>query len=221
MKKLILKIVTCLVVASISLSLVACTYRAEGSVIQDVTFNVYYESTEEVKSIDITAKFYKTFAPKTTEHLLKLIKNNYYENTSVVMGKGGNHLILGAFNYNNGNYEEIIYTGDSVEGEFTLAGRQSRLKAEAGTLVLMREPDTGKGTSKKYNTGKAVIALLLEEVSFISNDIFCVFGKINSEAIEDLKDMRDELLTDADGDSKIRYIGDRNEEDNLTVENGK
>lgn len=222
MKKLLLKLITCCLAVMVLASFTACTYRQDGSVIQDVTFKVSYLDDEEKNvDIDVTASFYKTFAPETCDHLLKYVKDGYYENSSLVMNKDGNYFVLGAFNYNNGAYEEKAYTGNSVVGEFKYNGWTPRLKAEAGSLVLLREPDTGKGGSK-YDSGKVYIAIILNEVSSISNQYYSVFGKINSEALEDLKEVSEDVLYDSEEDIKVRYIGDRDEEtDNLTIENGK
>ena len=222
MKKLLLKLITCCLAVMVLASFTACTYRQDGSVIQDVTFKVSYLDDEEKNvDIDVTASFYKTFAPETCDHLLKYVKDGYYENSSLVMNKDGNYFVLGAFNYNNGAYEEKAYTGNSVVGEFKYNGWTPRLKAEAGSLVLLREPDTGKGGSK-YDSGKVYIAIILNEVSSISNQYYSVFGKINAEALEDLKEVSEDVLYDSEEDIKVRYIGDRDEEtDNLTIENGK
>ena len=222
MKKLLLKLITCCLAVMVLASFTACTYRQDGSVIQDVTFKVSYLDDEEKNvDIDVTASFYKTFAPETCDHLLKYVNDGYYENSSLVMNKDGNYFVLGAFNYNNGAYEEKAYTGNSVVGEFKYNGWTPRLKAEAGSLVLLREPDTGKGGSK-YDSGKVYIAIILNEVSSISNQYYSVFGKINAEALEDLKEVSEDVLYDSEEDIKVRYIGDRDEEtDNLIIENGK
>lgn len=222
MKKLVLKLITLCITAITLVSFTACTYRKDGSVIQDVTFKVSYLGDEnENVDIDVTANFYKTFAPKTCDHILNYIKEGNYENTSLVMNKTGAYFVLGAFNYNDGAYEEIVYSGNAVDGEFKQNGWTPRLKAEAGSLVLLREPDTGKG-SPKYDTGKVKVAILLSEVSSITNQYYTVFGKINSEALEDLQDLSSDTLYDDEKDIKIRYIGDRDEEtDILKVDGGK
>ena len=222
MKKLLFKIITlCLAVVTLS-TFTACTYRKDGSVIQDVTFKVSYVDEENANvDINVTASFYKTFAPKTYDHLLKQVKNGFYENTSLTMNKDGNYLVLGAFTYTDGKYVEKVYTGNTVEGEFKYNGLTPRLKAEAGSLVLLRDPDTGKG-GEKYDSGKVNIAILLNEVASISNEYYTVFGKIDGESLAALQDLSEDILYDEDDDIKVRYIGDRSEdEDKLTVENGK
>ena len=223
MKKLTIKIITLALTILMLASVSACTYRKDGSVIQDVTFTISYCDAEDAKQdISVTANFYKTFAPKTCDHLLDYIKKGNYNNTSVVMDKSGSYLVLGAFNYTDNLYKEIIYSGNPVEGEFKNNGWEPRLKAEVGSLVLLREPDTGKGTTSKYNTGKVSIAIMLKEVDTITNANFTVFGKIDDATVEKLTVMSNLLLQDSDGDIKIRYIGDRDETtDMLTVVDGK
>ena len=75
MKNLLFKIITCCLAVVMLSSITACTYRKDGSVIQDVTFKVSYVDAEEANvDIDVTASFYKTFAPLTCDHLLKQVK---------------------------------------------------------------------------------------------------------------------------------------------------
>ena len=82
MKKPYIKSIALAIVLALTLGLTACTYRANGSVIQDVTFNVSYENLEgENVDVDATLSLYKTFAPKTCDHLLKQVKNGFYEKT--------------------------------------------------------------------------------------------------------------------------------------------
>ena len=65
------------------------------------------DTEDNVKDIAVTANFYKTFAPKTCEHLLKYIKDGNYNNTSLVMDITGSYLVLGSINYTENGYEEI------------------------------------------------------------------------------------------------------------------
>ena len=66
------------------------------------------------------------------------------------------------------------------------------------------------------------MTILLSDSTSITNEYYTVFGKINSEALEDLQDLSEAVLEDEENDIKLRYIGDRDEEtDELKVENGK
>ena len=211
MKKLLLKLATISLITILALGTMACTYRAEGSVIQEVTFKV---SCQDKEDINVTAKLYKTFAPKTCDAILDNIKDGFYNDSAVVVDKFANYLVLGSFDYTDSKYVEKIYTGSTVKGEFKANGRESKLTAAAGSLVLLREPDTGKGKAK-YDSGKASIAILLEESNEISNEYFCVFGKIDSEALTALQELTADVIKDSDGDMRVRYIGDRNETTDL------
>ncbi len=216
--KFLKSVIFCLIMA-LSLNIVGCTYTANGSVIQDVTFSVAYKNLDgEDVNVDATLSLYKTFAPKTCDHLLDYMKNGFYNDTQVVFDEMGKYLILGAYD-NDGN---DVITEKTVVGEFEKRGHQSRLKAEAGTLVLLREPDSGEG-SKKYDSGKAVFAILLEDnIQGITNLFYTVFGKVDEESLESFIDMRDDLYKDGDGFVKMKYVADRNEEtDERVVENGK
>ena len=221
MLKKIAKLLTALIVITTSLGAVACTYRAEGSVIQDVDFVVSYEnSSAETVDIDVTLKLFKTFSPKTCEHLLKIFKDGFYNDTSAVFTDDGSLLVLGGFTYADGEYTEKIYDGTPVIGEFARVA--PKLPAAEGYLVMLREPDTDKFATKKNDTGKAMFAIVLDQTTLISPEKYTVFGRIEEDAYEDLVDMRDALLKDADGDIKARYLGDKDDEtDTLIVENGK
>ena len=223
MKKNFLKLAVLLIVSALTISATACTYRADGSVIQDVKFDVTYENTAgETVEINSTLKLYKTFAPDTTEHLIKLIKNGFYNDTNIVFDNGGNYLILGSYKLDNGIYKDIIST-DTVDGEFKKNGfdNQGKLNtATAGTLVMLRDPDTNKG-SAKYNTATATFAIILSASSSLPTDSYTAFGKIDDDSLEKFTDMKEDLFEDVDGYTHVRYVGDRDETtDKLIVENG-
>ena len=85
--KFLKSVIFCLIMA-LSLNIVGCTYTANGSVIQDVTFSVSYKNTDgEDVNVDATLSLYKTFAPKTCDHLLDYMKEKGY--TAIKMGWGG------------------------------------------------------------------------------------------------------------------------------------
>ena len=222
MLKKISKILTAFLIIVLSSSAIACTYRANGSVIQDVDLTFSYEdSSSETVNVDATLNFYKTFAPETCNHLLSIIKSNFYNDTSAVFTDDGKLLVLGGFTYSEGEYTEKIYSGDAVIGEFA-RGNSKFKDASAGSLVMLREPTTDKNLSKKNDTGKAMFAIVLEESSYITPNKYTVFGKVDEETVESLVEMRDALLKDSDGFIKERYLGDRDEETDLwVVENGK
>ncbi len=215
MKKLLIKLaVACLTLVAV-FNMGACTYRSEGSVIQDVNFEVSYKnSSNEDVNFDVTLCLYKTFAPKTCERILSLIKSDFYENTSIVFNRTGKYAVLGAYEFKDGEYSPLSTEKDSIKGEFTKNGYDSKLLPTAGTLVMLREPDTGKG-GKKYDTAKVKFAILLEDVGEFSGEDYCVFGKIKykTEGLKNLVAMRDELIKDAEGLYHVKYAGLRSDYD--------
>ncbi len=215
MKKLLTKIVVASLALVMAISLGGCTYRAEGSVIQDVNFEVNYKnSSNEDVGFDVTICLYKTFAPKTCDRILSLIKSEFYENTSLVFNKTGKYAILGAYEMQNDEYVALTSNQDAIKGEFTRNGHDSKMTAVAGTLVMLREPDTGKG-GKKYDTAKVKFAILLEEIRDFVNEDYCVFGKVKyqTDGLKNLIEMRDDIMKGSDGLYRVKYAGDRNDND--------
>lgn len=217
MLKKLLKTISLVVITVMASSIIACTYTADGcKKIQDVTFTVSCDG----ENIDGTLKLYETFAPETNKRVLSLIEKGFYNDTACVFDRESNMLILGAYTENNGEYAVKNYDGDAIKGEFTSNGFQSRLKATAGSLVMIREFDSGKGESK-YNTAKATFAIMLGSSSVIDNSKYAVFGKIDDEMLNKLVELKDEVIKDTDGDRKVYYVGDRNENGVQTYENAK
>lgn len=212
MKNLLTKIaVICLIVIT-TLSFGACTYRAEGSVCQDVKFDISYQNEAgEAQNINATITLYKTFAPKTCNQLLSAIKDGFFNDTALVYDKTCSYIVLGAYEVENSTYKELVYEGNKLDGEFTNNGFESKLKAEAGSLVMLREPDTNKG-GPKYDTAKVKFAILLDDSAGFSNANYCVFGKVkvDTDTLEKLVELRDETEADSDGLHHVKYVGDRN-----------
>lgn len=223
MKKNIFKLILITLISVLAISMVGCTYRADGSVIQDVKFEVSYEnaSGEDVE-IESTLKLYKTFAPKTTEHIINLVKDEFYNDTQIVFDNTGSYLILGAFTLSNNEYKDLI-TDVKVEGEFKKNGfdNQGKLNTQTeGTLVMLREPDSKKG-GPKYDSAKATFAIILSSASSLPSDSYTAFGKIDEDSLAKFKTMKEDLFEDADGYAHARYVGDRDETTDLRkIENG-
>ena len=70
MKKFVKALATiCVLVMAFSLT--ACTtYTKNGSVIQDVKFDVTYTVDGETTTVNSTLSLYKTFAPKTCDRII-------------------------------------------------------------------------------------------------------------------------------------------------------
>ncbi|MBR5439392.1 MAG: peptidylprolyl isomerase [Clostridia bacterium] len=212
MKNLLKKLVVACLVLVATLTLGACTYRAEGSVCQDVTFDINYKDADgQDQTINATITLYKTFAPETCKRILSAVKDGFLNDTALVYNKDCSYIVLGDYEVENSEYKKLDYEGEGLYGEFTRNGFESKLKAEAGSLVMLREPDSNKGYPK-YDTAKIKFAILLDDASVFSNADYCVFGKVkaDTDTLENLVALRDETETDKDGMHHVKYVGDRN-----------
>ena len=226
MKKNCLKLILIAVISVLTFSMSACTYRQDGSVIQDAKFEICYENTagEEVE-ITSTLKLYKTFAPDTTDRIISLVKNKFYNNTQIVFDNSGSYLILGSYRMDNGEYKNIIAddeTYPSIRGEFDENGfvNAGKLSTQtAGTLVMLREPGDGKGTASKYDSAKVTFAIILSATSTLPSNSYTAFGKIDEDSLEAFKTMKDDLYENANGYTHARYVGDRDETTDLLIVN--
>ena len=210
----IIKTIMTLVLTVFLLSSTACTYLKGGVEWQDVTFNVnYIDSENEDVSIDATISLALNLAPKTTKQVLNLIKQGFYTNTALVYASNYTYLQVGLFTFSNDEYVDYIKNVSTIEGEFQKAGfdNSKDLKVQAGALVMMR--DAG------YNSATYKIAIVLESTSAFDNTDYCVFGKIDNDAVEKLIEMRDATKDDENGFTKVHYLGERDEgTDSLIVE---
>lgn len=215
MKKFI-KALAVLAVAVLTFSMTACTtYTKNGSVIQDVKFDVSYAVDGETTTINSTLSLYKTFAPKTCDRVIDLIESGFYNDSALVLSKQQDYLVVGGFNYAE-DYVAKAYTGEGLKGEFTSAGRESKLKVKAGALVMIREFDSEIG-EPKYDTAKASFAIVLTDSGVFTSDKFCVFGFIDDESVKLLKDALIDTASYDESYYRARYVGDRSEEDGKLV----
>ena len=217
MKKFIKALAVCVVMV-LAFSLTACTtYTKNGSVIQDVKFDVSYTVDGETTTINSTLSLYKTFAPKTCDRIIGLVEDGFYNDTALVLSKQQDYLVVGGFTFAE-DYVEKAYAGEGLKGEFTSAGRESKLKVRAGALVMIREFDSEVG-SAKYDTAKASFAIVLTDSGVFTNDKFCVFGYIDDESIKLLQDALIDTAAYDESYYRARYVGDRSEEDGKLVAN--
>ena len=209
MKKSFIKTIAVAVLLALTFSFTACTtYRENGSEIQDVKFNVSYTVDGETKTINSTLSLYKTFAPKTCDRVIELCNNGFYNDSSLVLSKQQDYVVVGGFEYKNDGYSVKAFSGDNLEGEFTKAGRESKLSVKPGALVMIREFDSKAG-GQKYDTAKASFAIVLTDAKTFTSDKFCVFGYIDDESVELLKDAFVDYTQDDKGYFHAKYMGDR------------
>lgn len=206
------------VVLVMAFGMTACTtYTKNGSVIQDVKFDVSYTEDGETKNINATLSLYKTFAPQTCDRVIELVNSGFYNGTSLVLSKQQDYLVVGGYDFIDEDYVQKSYNGSALKGEFTSAGRESKLRVQAGSLVMLRDFDTASGGAK-YDTAKASFAIVLGETTTFDKDKFCVFGLMDSESVTLLQQA---LIDNAMYDGKymrVRYAGDRNEDGVLNTE---
>ena len=214
MKKSFIKIVAACVVSALMFAFTGCTYTKNGSVIQDVTFNVSYTTADGAQNIEATMSIYKTFAPNTADRVLSLIKNGYYNDTVITLSKQQDYAVIGAFDE---GYAVKKYTGEGLKGEFTSNGWKTKLSIKPGALVMLRDSDSGVGSSK-YDSAKASFAIVLNASTVLEKDTYCVFGYIDDASTEALIEAISENSTDDEGYARVRYVGDRNDNDVQTYE---
>ncbi len=207
MKKFVKALAT-IFVCVIAFSLTACTtYTKNGSVIQDVKFDVSYTVDGETTTVNTTLSLYKTFAPKTCDRIISLIEDGFYDNTALALSKQQDYIVIGGFDYDT-DYAQKSYTGEGLKGEFTSAGRESKLKVQIGALVMLREFDIEEGEAK-YDTAKASFAIVLADTGTFTNDKFCVFGLMDMDSVGLLQDALVDNSVDEEGYCRARYVGDR------------
>ncbi len=217
MKKNFLKLIIIALAFTFAFNIVGCDKTKDGSVIKEASLSINYLNSENEKvDINATLTLYETFAPKTTSHLTKLFSDGYYDNSQAVFHNKGDYLILGSYKLNGDVYEDLMYSGNTVRGEFKQNGWEPKLKVQAGSLVMLRDPDNNVGESK-YNTAKATFAIILNSSTTLSNKYYTVFGKIDDDSLEALNDMADEVCEDSDNYARLRYVGDRSEETGLLL----
>ncbi len=212
MKKFIKKLAVLVTVLTLILSLTACTYIKDGYVWQDVTltFNYQDENGEE-QTLDSTLSLTVNITPKTSERVLSLIKNGFYNDTAVVIDSEFLYLELGSFTVSDGEYKDIIDSMPTIDGEFRKNGIIGTYKARAGSIVMLRNEDNHEdGDYKSYNTATYKFAILLHDDS-IDGTSYSVFGKIDDESLETLADIVDNEKDGKDGKLHYRYLGDRDE----------
>lgn len=218
MKKALIKILPLMIIVVLAFTIAGCTYTANGSVIRDVEVEFGYENNGEAKVASGKLSLYKTFAPKTYDHVLNLFKEGFYNNSALAFDKNGTYAIIGAFDYVNDDYVDKI-SDKTVDGEFKNNGFDGKLSLKAGALVMLREPDTGKGDAGKYNSAKATFAICLTDApEGIDAKNYTVFGMADDELLNGLKTAKSDCFADVDDYVRCLYKGDRDEKDVLQSE---
>ena len=205
MKKAFIKIMALAIISTLVLAVSGCKETKDGSVIHTVDFKISYTVDGEATSIDSTLTLYETFAPDTTERVLSLINGGYYNDTVITLSKQASYAVVGGFTE---GYQAKNYDGESIRGEFTQNGLRSELVVQAGALVMLRDFDIDSGDAK-YDTAKATFAIVLNNNGEFNANEYCVFGYIDSDSLETLKEaLEDNAKNDKDY-VHMRYAGNR------------
>ncbi len=212
MKNFIKKLVVLVTTIMIMASMTACTYIKEGYEWQDVTLTFNYQDKDGVnKTLDSTLSLTVNVTTQTTQRILSLIKDGFYENTAVVIDYEYSLLEFGAFTYEDGEYKDIIREISTLKGEFKQNGVLGTYKAQAGSLVMLRNEDNKEEAEYlSYDTATYKFAIMLTDDA-IDGTCYSVFGKIDDESLETLTSIVDNEAEGVNGQLFMRYLGDKDE----------
>ena len=210
MKKSFIKIMALALISALVFAISGCKETKDGSVIQRADLTISYTVGGETASINSTLTLYETFAPKTTERVIGLINDGFYNDTVLTLSKQSDYVVVGGFKE---GYEAKTYDS-TVEGEFTQNGLKSELIVKAGALVMLRDFDVDTG-SVKYNSAKASFAIVLTDNGTFNASEFCVFGYIDDASLTTLQSAISNAKDDG-GRLRLRYVGDRDAQGKLT-----
>lgn len=184
MKKFLVSLLTLIIAVSCVFCMTGCAEVEDGSKIQRVkmVLEVYDAAGNVKETTDVYAKLYLNFAPKSTAHIIDLIKAGYYDGTCI-SNLNSNWLELGAYEYGTeGTIVKKAYDGKKVEGEFEKNGwTGNTLSIRQGAIVFKREYDGGN--ESKYNTATNALAICLSTSasSNFSAKSYCILGMIVSD----------------------------------------
>lgn len=120
----------------------------------------------------INLELYPDVAPKTVLNFIKLVNDNYYNNTVF-------HRIIDGFMIQTGGYKiednTLIELGDAecISGEFASNGFNNQLKHELGVISMARTADPNSASSQFF--------ICAGTASWLDGD-YAAFGKTIDEA---------------------------------------
>lgn len=146
----------------------------------------YTDSNNVSKSVSIKYELMYDKAPITVSNFVKLVKDNYYDDTIVetVAGRGSNlsqlaYLLTGKYALRNNNYVKLPEKKYTIIGEFTANNWVDKdeeaindLIIDIGSLVMFREPGAGK-----MNTADTQFYISLSNDNSRQGN-YAVFGKV-------------------------------------------
>ncbi len=211
MKNFIKKIAVLVTVLTLIFSMTACTYIKDGYEWQDVTVTFNYQDVDgEAQTLETTLSLTKNISTKTTERVLSLIKDGFYENTAVVIDYEFKFIEIGAFTFENGEYKDIIENISTIKGEFRNNGVLGSYKAQAGSIVMLRNEDNAEADYLSYDSATYKFAIMLTDDA-LDGTRYSVFGRIDDESLEVLSQIIDTDREGVEGKLRMRYLGDKDE----------
>ncbi|MBQ9782703.1 MAG: peptidylprolyl isomerase [Clostridia bacterium] len=223
MKNFIKKIAVLVTIITLIASMTACTYIKDGYEWQDVTLTFNYQDDEgNEQTLNSTLSLTVNVTTQTTQRVLGLIKDGFYENTAVVIDSEFKYIELGAFTYEDGAYKDIISEMSTIKGEFKNNGVLGTYKAQAGSIVMLRNEDNQEeGGYLSYDTAMYKFAIMLTDDA-LNGKAYSVFGKIDDASLEVLAEIIDTEREGEDGKIRKRYLGDKDETNgNLILNEGR
>lgn len=175
MNKLFAKIIAIALALTVIFSFTACSEVENGSKIERIQITLDVDGEE----YQVEAKLYVNFAPKTIEHVKKLIADGYYTNLDVT-NVTSTYFQFGDYKWENDALTAIDGNVSTITGEFEKRGfTGNRLTVSQGSIILKRADEVESGS--KYDTGKATLAVALASGAPFNAKEYCVFGQIVSD----------------------------------------
>lgn len=189
MKKLLVGLLTAIIAVSCVFCLTACGDTVKnGSKIRTLKMEleVYDAAGTVTATTDVYMELYLNFAPKSTEHITKLVKDGYYNGTAI-SNINTNWLEFGAYAYaEDGTLSKKEYNNGKVEGEFLNNGLQgNRLTTAKGAIIFKRDYDDNSSDTaeSKYNTAENTMVICFSSsasTTFPANS-YCILGMVRSD----------------------------------------
>ncbi len=189
MKKLLVSLLTAIIAVSCVFCLSACGDNVKnGSKIRTLKMQleVYDASGAVTETTDVYMELYLNFAPKSTEHITKLVESGYYNGTAI-SNINSNFMEFGGYEYAaDGKLAKKEYTLGKVEGEFLNNGLQgNKLTTAKGAIIFKRDYDDNSQETdeSKYNTAESTMAICFSSsasTTFPSNS-YCILGLVRSD----------------------------------------
>ncbi len=224
MKKLLVSLLTAIIAVSCVFCFSACDPVKNGSKIRTLKMQVevYDASGAVTATTDVYMELYLNFAPKSTEHITKLVNDGYYNGTAI-SNINSNWMEFGGYEYaEDGKLAKKEYTGGKIEGEFLNNGLQgNKLTTAKGAIIFKRDYDDNSqdNAESKYNTAESTMAICFgssASTTFPSNS-YCILGLVRSDDANENADTELEKKSSIDKLSSLTEYKETKADDDSTV----